>query len=78
MDDSLTWAMTALDQFPGTGRSSLAKDFLAGNRVELEGITGTVVRMARDVGVPTPINDTLYAILKPWAARIAAQHVTTP
>jgi len=73
LEDSLTWAMTALEQFPGTGRASLAKDFLASNRVELEGITGTVVRMARDVGVPTPINDTLYAILKPWALRIEAQ-----
>lgn len=78
LEDSLTWAMTALDQFPGTGRASLAKDFLAGNRVELEGITGTVVRMARALGVPTPINDTLYAILKPWALRIAAQQTTTP
>ncbi len=73
LDDSLAWSMTALDQFPGTGRASLAKDFLAGNRVELDGITGVVVRMAREVGVPTPINDTLYAILKPWAVRIEAQ-----
>jgi len=73
LEDSLTWSMTALDQFPGTGRASLAKDFLAGNRVELDGITGTVVRLAREVGVSTPINDTLYAILKPWAVRIEAQ-----
>ncbi|MGE3536937.1 MAG: ketopantoate reductase family protein [Candidatus Tectimicrobiota bacterium] len=73
MDDSLTWAMTALDQFPGTGRSSLAKDFLAGNRVELDGLTGVVVRLARTHGVPAPINDTLYGILKPWALRIEAQ-----
>jgi 2-dehydropantoate 2-reductase len=73
LDDSLTWSMAALDQFPGQGRASLAKDFLAGNTVELEGITGTVVRLAREVGVPTPVNDTLYAILKPWALRIAAQ-----
>jgi 2-dehydropantoate 2-reductase len=73
LDDSLTWSMTALDQFPGTGRASLAKDFLAGNRVELDGLTGVVVRMGREVGVPTPINDTLYAILKPWAQRIEAQ-----
>jgi 2-dehydropantoate 2-reductase len=73
LEDSLAWSMTALDQFPGTGRASLAKDFLAGNRVELDGITGTVVRLAREVGVPTPINDTLYAILKPWALRIEAQ-----
>jgi len=78
LEDSLTWSMAALDQFPGTGRASLAKDFLAGNRVELDGITGTVVRLAREVGVPTPINDTLYAILKPWAVRIEAQRMVQP
>jgi 2-dehydropantoate 2-reductase len=73
MDDTLSWAMNALDQFPASGRASLAKDFLAGAPVELEGMTGTVVRMAREAGVPTPINDTLYAILKPWALQIEAQ-----
>ena len=73
LEDSLAWSMAALDQFPGQGRASLAKDFLAGNRVELDGITGTVVRLAREVGVPTPVHDTLYAILKPWALRIEAQ-----
>ena len=69
MEDSLEWSMTALDNFPAAGTASLAKDFLEGKPVELEGLTGTVVRMAREAGVPTPINDTLYAILKPWAAR---------
>jgi 2-dehydropantoate 2-reductase len=81
LEDSLAWSMTALDQFPGQGRASLAKDFLAGNRVELDGITGTVVRLAREAGVPTPVNNTLYAILKPWALRIEAQlaaHETAP
>lgn len=73
LDDTLSWSMNALDQFPATGRASLAKDFLAGARVELEGLTGTVVRMAREVGVSTPINDTLYALLKLWARRLEAQ-----
>jgi 2-dehydropantoate 2-reductase len=70
MDDSLAWSMTSLANFPATGRASLAKDFTAGARVELEGITGVVVRMARQAGVATPINDTLYALLKPWALRL--------
>ncbi len=73
MDDSLESAMALMDRFPAQGRASLAKDFLAGNRVELEGLTGTVVRMGREVGVSTPINGALYAILKPWALRIESQ-----
>lgn len=70
MEDSLEWCLTSLDNFPATGMSSLGKDFLEGRPVELDGLTGTAVRMGREYGVPTPINDTLYGILKPWALRI--------
>ena len=70
MEDSLEWCMTSLDNFPATGMSSLGKDFLEGRPVELDGLTGTAISMAREYGVPTPINDTLYGILKPWALRI--------
>ena len=70
MEDSLEWAMTSLDGFPAQGRASLAKDFTDGRPVELEGLTGAVVRMARKRGVATPVNDFLYAILKPWAMRL--------
>ena len=70
MEDSLEWCMTSLDNFPATGMSSLGKDFLEGRPVELDGLTGTAIWMAREIGVPTPINDTLYGILKPWALRI--------
>lgn len=72
MPDSLAWAMDSLDRFPGQGRASMAKDFTDQRPVELEGLTGTVIRMARELGVPTPANDFLYAILKPAAVRIEA------
>ena len=72
MPASLAWAMASLDRFPGQGRASLAKDFTDQRPVELEGLTGTVVRMARELDVPTPTNDFLYAILKPGAVRIEA------
>ena len=68
--DSLEWSMNALDNFPATGMASLAKDFAEGQPVELEGLTGTVIRMGRQHGVPTPINNALYAVLKPRANRI--------
>ena len=70
MEDSLEWAMAALDNFPAAGMSSLGKDCLEVRPVELEGLTGTAVRLGRQAGVPTPINDTLYGVLKPWALRI--------
>jgi 2-dehydropantoate 2-reductase len=70
IEDSLEWAMTALDNFPATGLASLTKDFQAGGPVELEGLTGTIVRMGHELRVPTPINDTLYGVLKPWAQRL--------
>ena len=50
----------------------MAKDFTEQRPVELEGLTGTVVRMARELDLHTPINDFLYAILKPSADRIEA------
>jgi 2-dehydropantoate 2-reductase len=69
-DDALDWSMNSLDTFPAMGRSSMAKDFTEGKPVELEGLIGTVVRMGREVGVPTPINDVLYGVLRVWADRI--------
>ena len=50
----------------------MAKDFTDNRPVELEGLTGTVVRMGKEVGMATPVNDALYAILKPAAVRIEA------
>ena len=73
MDDSLEWAMNSLDRFPAQGRASMAKDFTDGRPVELEGLNGAVIRIARQTGTPTPANDFLYAVLRPLADRIASQ-----
>ena len=70
IDGTLERAINAMDNFPAQGRASLAKDFSEGRLVELEGITGTLVRLGRETSTPTPVNDALYAILKPWAMRI--------
>ena len=70
MDDSLEWAMNALDNFPPTGLSSMTKDFHSGGPVELEGLTGAVLEMGHELNVPIPVNETLYGILKPWEMRL--------
>ena len=47
--------------------TSMQRDFAAGKRVELESLTGSVVRRGRRVGVPTPIFSAVYAILRAQA-----------
>jgi 2-dehydropantoate 2-reductase len=48
---------------PGT-QTSMQRDFERRHRVELEQITGTVVRLGRALGVATPSFDALYPVLK--------------
>ena len=66
------WCEASLDAFAEDGMTSLGNDFRAGRLVELEGLTGAVVRMGMEVGVPTPIHSTIYGLLKPAAMRIEA------
>jgi 2-dehydropantoate 2-reductase len=49
---------------PDTHKTSMQRDFERGSRTEVEQLTGAVVRRARELGVPTPAFDVLYAILK--------------
>ena len=46
---------------------SLYYDLAAGRRLEIETLNGTVVRLGRERGVPTPANFAIYAALKPYA-----------
>lgn len=48
---------------PGT-RSSMAVDTLAGNRLEVDSLHGTVGRIGRELGIETPACDFIYAVLK--------------
>jgi ketopantoate reductase len=42
----------------------MQRDYAAERRVELEYVTGTVVRRAKELGIPVPSFDALYAVLK--------------
>jgi 2-dehydropantoate 2-reductase len=48
-------------------RGSLYYDLAAGRRLEIETLNGTVVRLGRARGVPTPANFAIYATLRPYA-----------
>lgn len=49
--------------------SSLHYDLTRGRRMELEALHGEVVRRARSHGMPVPVCETVYALLRPWAVR---------
>jgi len=52
--------------FPPTMKASMANDLEAGNRLELDWLAGKVVALGRKHGVPTPAQEAVYAILKPY------------
>jgi len=48
--------------------ASMHADIMAGRPLELEAWNGAVVRAGQSAGVATPINDLIYAMLKPFAS----------
>ena len=52
--------------FPPTMRASMANDLDSGNRLELDWLAGRVVALGRRYGIPTPAQEAVYAILKPY------------
>ncbi|TYL40510.1 2-dehydropantoate 2-reductase [Natronococcus pandeyae] len=62
------WLAFASDLDPEM-TSSLHYDLTHGKRLELDGLHGSVVRHASDVGADVPMNEAVHAILRPWAVR---------
>lgn len=60
-------ALAILTGFPPDVVASMRQDLDAGRRLELEAISGTIVRLGRKHGIATPIHDVAYACLKPFA-----------
>ncbi len=48
-------------------QASMHTDLIAGRPLELEALTGAVIRAGRAAAVPTPVNDVIYALLQPLA-----------
>lgn len=68
LPDTLSNTIVGLDtKVPSEYKPSLLLDLERGNRLEVEAISGVVSRLGKKSGVPTPINDLVYACLKPYA-----------
>ena len=65
--DIETRMLRATRNFPPEMLPSMAVDLMRGNRLELPWLAGKVVALGRELGVPTPTYDVMYAALKPYA-----------
>ncbi len=52
------------DGLPKTMKPSMLLDLERGRALELEALQGAAMRLGRKLGVPTPVNDFIYAALK--------------
>ncbi len=59
--------MAVVQTFEPEAMGSMAVDLLAGRRLEIEALNGTMVRMGQEQGLSLPYNTVIYAALKPYA-----------
>jgi 2-dehydropantoate 2-reductase len=63
-DNAVEAALAFIHTLPAGMKTSMQLDYERRRRVELEDITGAVVRLGRRLSVATPVYDVLYAILR--------------
>lgn len=63
--DAAEQRLAFIDSLPAGVTASMQRDIADGRPSELESQNGAVVRMGRQLGVPTPVHDFLYACLLP-------------
>lgn len=63
--DTVDEAMRRVDALPGDARASMHRDLVEGRPSELHELIGAVVRLGREMHVPTPVSAELYAALVP-------------
>lgn len=72
-DDIVDQALQTHQKFPPQMFASMYHDLVRGRRLELESLSGLIVRSGRALGVPTPFHAMAYACLKPYANGTRAQ-----
>lgn len=59
-----TWK--TISTLPDTMHASMLDDLRAGKRLEVDYLSGDVVRLGRQYGVPTPIHEVFWSALQPF------------
>jgi 2-dehydropantoate 2-reductase len=63
-DDAIEQVMRGIDGLPAAMRSSMLDDLERGRRLELPWLSGAIVRMGEEQGVPTPTHRFIVRALK--------------
>ena len=58
-EKTLAW----MSRYPGDTGTSMLQDRLDGKALEIEALTGTLIRLGEQVQIPTPLNRAIRAIL---------------
>lgn len=58
--------LRALDGNAASAKASLLVDLERGRRLELDGLSGAIVRLGRALGVATPVHRLVHTALKPF------------
>jgi 2-dehydropantoate 2-reductase len=72
LPDTLPDELVATLRLAGADKPSMLIDLEHGRRLEVEWLNGAVSRYGKATGVPTPVNDFIYACLQPWVHGRAA------
>jgi len=67
---------TALQRFPNNSRSSLYHDLVYDRPLEIEALSGGVIKLGKEPGIPTPIHQTIYASLLPYHLKNTNQRIS--
>jgi 2-dehydropantoate 2-reductase len=64
--DIIESTIAMIPNFPAASKSSMLEDLERGRRLELPWLSGAVVRIGKEVGVPTPIHQFITTVLTPF------------
>jgi len=67
--DIVEKTMVFTENFEPTTTSSMQRDVAEGKLFELEAFSGKIVRLGEDLGIPTPVHNAIFALLKPILVR---------
>jgi 2-dehydropantoate 2-reductase len=62
--DIVSNTVSSIEEHLADLQASMHTDLMAGRPLELDALNGAVVRLGREAGVATPVNDVIYAMLK--------------